>query len=48
MKQNFITINKTGVEDGWGWFVFKKRSQRARKQRLRKTRSPDTPYRNFP
>jgi len=29
----FIDINKTEIEVGWEWFVFKKRSQRAQKQR---------------
>jgi hypothetical protein len=30
MKRKTVDINKIKIEAGWEWFVFKKRSQRAR------------------
>jgi len=33
MKRNIIDTNKIEIEAGWEQFVFKKRSQRARKRR---------------
>ena len=36
VKQEPIEIGNPVIEDGWEWFVLKKRSQRNRKSRLRR------------
>ncbi len=48
MNPEIIDISKTDIEDGWEWFVFKKRSQRARKKRLRECGKSDKPPNGAP
>lgn len=38
MEHKNVNINETDIESGLEWFVFKKRSQRARKQKFRRLR----------
>jgi len=40
MKREANDINKTEIEAGWEWLIFKKRSQRARKQRQQRVDLP--------